>query len=144
MTKDETFKAGQKYTARVFLTTMNKTDTSFDKSFTATVNGKAANAGDTSGGKETLIWVDYTFTVSGGSGSYLVGDVNADGQVNGADAGLLSRYVAGWKDYDKKIKNMKAADINGDGNVNGADAGILARHTSGWKNYEKYFVTKVG
>lgn len=147
MAKDDTFKAGQKYTARVFLTTMDKTDTYFDKSFSATVNGKAANASDTSGGKETLIWVDYTFTLSGGSGSsYLVGDVNSDGAVNGADAGLLSRYAAGWKDYDKKIKNMKvkAADVNGDGNVNGADAGILSRHTSGWSNYAKYFVTKTG
>lgn len=73
---------------------------------------------------------------------YVIGDVNSDGQVNGADAGILSRYAAGWKDYDKKIKSMDAADVNKDGSVNGADAGILARHTSGWKNYEKYFVTK--
>ncbi|MEE0957872.1 MAG: dockerin type I domain-containing protein [Ruminococcus sp.] len=64
------------------------------------------------------------------------GDVNDDGQVNGADAGILSRYASGWKDYDAKIKNMQAADINGDGDVNGADAGILNRIVSGWKTYE--------
>lgn len=68
-----------------------------------------------------------------------VGDVNGDGKVNGADAGLLSRYTSGWKGYESKIKNMDAADINGDGKVNGADSGILARYTSGWKQYAKYF-----
>ena len=69
----------------------------------------------------------------------MVGDVNGDNVVNGADAGLLSRYTSGWKGYESKIKNMAAADINGDGNVNGADSGILARYTSGWKQYDKYF-----
>lgn len=68
-----------------------------------------------------------------------IGDVNNDGNVNGADAGVLSRFAAGWKGYEDKIKNIAAADINGDGNVNGADAGILARYTSGWKQYDKYF-----
>lgn len=71
--------------------------------------------------------------------SVLIGDVNGDGIVNGADAGLLNRYTSGWKGYGEKIKNMDAADINGDGVVNGADAGILARYTSGWKQYDKYF-----
>ena len=69
----------------------------------------------------------------------IIGDINNDGVVNGADAGLLSRYTSGWKGYESKIKNMAAADINGDGNVNGADSGILARYTSGWKQYDKYF-----
>ena len=30
-----------------------------------------------------------------------LGDVNGDGVVNGADAGILARYVSGWKQYDK-------------------------------------------
>lgn len=68
----------------------------------------------------------------------LIGDVNNDGTVNGADAGLLSRYASGWKDYASKIKNWEAADVNRDGSVNGADAGILARYASGWTNYAKY------
>lgn len=68
----------------------------------------------------------------------LIGDVNNDGTVNGADAGLLSRYASGWKDYGSKIKNWEAADVNRDGSVNGADAGILSRYASGWTNYAKY------
>ena len=70
---------------------------------------------------------------------YLIGDINSDGKVNGADAGILSRYVAGWSGYADKIKNMVAADINKDGKVNGADAGMLSRYTSGWTKYASYF-----
>ena len=69
----------------------------------------------------------------------LVGDVNGDGKVNGADSGLLNRYTSGWEGYEAKIKNTDAADINGDGKVNGADSGILSRYTSGWDSVKNYF-----
>lgn len=69
----------------------------------------------------------------------VIGDVNGDGQVNGADAGLLSRCASGWAGYADKIKNPDAADINRDGSVNGADAGILSRYVSGWNKYADYF-----
>ncbi|MSR19065.1 MAG: hypothetical protein EXS00_07875 [Phycisphaerales bacterium] len=46
-------------------------------------------------------------------------DINADGQVNGLDLGIL---VAGWG-------NAGAADINNDGVVNGTDLGMLL---GGW------------
>ena len=71
----------------------------------------------------------------------LIGDVNDDGKVNGADAGLLNRYTSGWEGYAEKIKNMDAADINRDGKVNGADSGLLNRYTSGWETVKKYFTT---
>ena len=67
------------------------------------------------------------------------GDINGDGKVNGADAGILNRYTSGWDGYADKIKDMSAADINGDGKVNGADSGLLNRYTSGWDGYDKYF-----
>lgn len=70
-----------------------------------------------------------------------VGDLNHDGIVNGADSGIISRYVANWSGYDKKIINMDAADLNRDGNVNGADAGILCRYTAGWQGYDKYIIS---
>ena len=73
------------------------------------------------------------------SQAVIIGDLNGDGKVNGADAGILSRYTSGWKGYADKIKNMNAADINGDGKVNGADAGLLSRYTSGWESVKKYF-----
>ena len=69
----------------------------------------------------------------------LIGDVNDDGKVNGADSGLLNRYTSGWEGYAEKIKNMDAADINRDGKVNGADSGLLNRYTSGWDTVKKYF-----
>ena len=74
------------------------------------------------------------------TGEFYVGDVNADGKVNGSDAGILNRYTSGWESYKNKVKNMDAADINRDGKVNGMDAAFLARHTSGWSGYEKYFI----
>lgn len=93
---------------------------------------------------EQTVTVSYegkiaTFNVTVEDKKVLIGDVNNDGQVNGADAGVLSRYAAGWKGYADKIKNLKVADVNNDGSVNGADAGILARYTSGWKQYAKFF-----
>ena len=48
------------------------------------------------------------------------GDLNDDGEVNGADLGIL---LAAWGDCPKK--GACPADLNGDGEVNGADLGIL-------------------
>ena len=139
VTKDETFKAGQKYTARVFLWTGDKgDDVYFDKSFTAKVNGKAAKVSDLSSGKESICWVDYTFTVGESSGGYWIGDVNDDGSVKNRDALILDRYIAGWKDYDKQIKNWDAADLNRDGQIKNRDALMLDRYIAGWKDYQKY------
>ena len=83
--------------------------------------------------------VENGFAFKTDDDSFTIGDVNADGKVNGSDAGLLSRYTSGWDGYESKIKSMDAADINRDGKVNGQDAAILARHTSGWDGYERYF-----
>ncbi len=83
-------------------------------------------------GRTDLDWNENDSTIK-------TGDVNRDGIVNGADAGILSRYASSWQGYEDKIINMTAADINNDGKVNGADAGILARYSSGWKQYEPYF-----
>ena len=139
MTKDETFKAGNTYTARIFLDTFNYADTYFGKQFTATVNGNAAVTSDTSGGKETLAWVDYTFTLAG---STLVGDVNEDGEVTNRDAMILDRYIAGWTGYEKNIKNMDAADMDRKGTVDNRDAMILDRVVAGWPGYyDKYCIT---
>lgn len=69
----------------------------------------------------------------------IAGDISNDGTVNGANAGVLSRYASGWAGYADKINNWAAADINNDGLVNGADAGILSRHVSGWTQYARFF-----
>lgn len=68
----------------------------------------------------------------------IIGDINGDGTVNGADSGILTRYISGWMNYENKILNMNVADINGDKRVNGADSGLLARFVAGWKGYDKY------
>ncbi len=52
----------------------------------------------------------------------LVGDINGDGMVNGADLGLL---LSAWGSSDP------AADLSGDGLVNGADLGLLLGNWTG-------------
>lgn len=77
---------------------------------------------------------------SPGAVTFLCGDINSDGKVNGADAGILSRYASGQKGMEQRIKNWDAADLNRDGKVNGADAGILSRYASGWARYASYII----
>jgi len=52
----------------------------------------------------------------------IVGDLNGDGAVNGADLGLL---IAVWGTNDA------AADLNADGLVNGGDLGLLVAAWTG-------------
>lgn len=53
----------------------------------------------------------------------VLGDVNGDGQVNSADAGVLISYCLNEASLGDAA--LAAADVNGDGSVNSADAGIL-------------------
>ena len=74
--------------------------------------------------------------------SYIVGDVNLSGEVDNRDAMILDRYIAGWADYDRYIKNMDAADMDRKGTVDNRDAMILDRVVAGWPGYyEKYCIT---
>jgi hypothetical protein len=53
----------------------------------------------------------------GGGGGDCPGDFNADGEVNGADFGIL---LASWGPCPECV-----TDINGDGVINGADVGLM-------------------
>ena len=70
---------------------------------------------------------------------HVVGDINADGEINATDRMILARYLAGWEGYEEKIKSMEAADIDGDGEVTAKDRMILARKLAGWEGYDQYF-----
>ncbi len=67
---------------------------------------------------------------------YILGDVNADGEVTNKDRLLLSRYLAKWSGYDISMLNFAAADINGDGEITNKDRLLLARHLAKWSGYE--------
>ena len=64
-------------------------------------------------------------------GSDKPGDVNGDGEVDNADAILLRRYVAKWKNISI---HTDAADVNKDSDVDNADVILLRRFVAGWKN----------
>ncbi|HPS56267.1 MAG TPA: dockerin type I domain-containing protein, partial [Sedimentisphaerales bacterium] len=57
----------------------------------------------------------------------LFGDLNGDGNVDTADAGLIVDYENFLVEWDpaQDAAYLKAADLNGDGNVDTADAGLI-------------------
>ena len=57
------------------------------------------------------------------------GDTNGDGEVNIADALMISRYDAGLTTLDESM--LDVSDVNGDGDVNIADALMIARLDAG-------------
>lgn len=61
--------------------------------------------------------------------SSLLGDVNGDGEIDAADAGLISRYDAGFVTLTSE--QLKAGDVNKDGVVDAADAGLISRYDAG-------------
>ena len=58
-----------------------------------------------------------------------IGDVNSDGKVDSADAGLVLRYDAGM--VVLSTEQLSVADINGDNKVDSADAGLILRYDAG-------------
>lgn len=59
----------------------------------------------------------------------LYGDVNADGEVNMDDAGLLIRYCSGLLELTEDQQAI--ADVNGDGTIDISDAGMLVQYCNG-------------
>ncbi len=62
------------------------------------------------------------------------GDVNAEGEVDCADAVYLAGFAADWSEY----ANINTADSNVDnnGDVNIIYSVILARHIAAWSGYQ--------
>lgn len=58
------------------------------------------------------------------------GDINGDGAVDAADAGLISRCDAGF--ITLTDEQLLAGDVNGDGEVDAADAGLISRYDAGF------------
>ena len=85
-----------------------------------TAGGAVDNDGFKSAGGETGPAL-FKLTVEPYEGK--LGDVNGDTQITGADATLISQYIA------KLTQNVNesVADVNGDGNVTGADATLISQ-----------------
>ncbi len=67
----------------------------------------------------------YAIVTDGG----IEGDTNNDGEVNIADALMISRYDAGLADLDES--QLAVSDVNSDGEVNIADALMISRFDAG-------------
>lgn len=57
------------------------------------------------------------------------GDVNSDGTVNSADAVLIKRHFAGYKDLGN---NEDACDVNLDGMVTSSDTVLVLKKLAGY------------
>lgn len=62
-------------------------------------------------------------------GSYELGDINGDGNVNNKDVVYLARYLVNRESMSTKQKSV--ADVNGDGSINNKDVSMLARYLVG-------------
>ena len=135
MTLSDTFEAGKTYYVRLKFRGNDGYKVDYESTLTL-VNGERVTGGLYSYGNNS-IGRAVAFKVAEAA-SYWIGDVNADGAVKNRDALILDRYIAGWKDYDKQIKNWDAADMNRDGQIKNRDALMLDRYIAGWKDYQKY------
>ena len=64
----------------------------------------------------------------------MLGDLDGNGVVNGADSIRLMRAAAKWPEYADILSNPNA-DVNADGVINGADSIVLMRHAAKWPEY---------
>lgn len=59
----------------------------------------------------------------------MLGDIDGNGTITLADAGLLAKYCNGLVDLTET--QLAAADLNGDGSVSMMDTGLLAKYCNG-------------
>ena len=74
-----------------------------------------------------LLAVIYLSTSSMQAGSFLLGDVDGDGNVSAADARLLLRVAAGLVPVPADQNVFRSADMNFDGIIDAADARYILR-----------------
>lgn len=70
------------------------------------------------------------------TGDVMKGDVDGNGKVTARDCLILTRYLAGWSEYQDQIaigeNSGLAADIDGNGKITAKDCLILTRYLAGW------------
>ena len=70
-------------------------------------------------------------TTSDENENFMLGDVNADKEINVTDIAMVSAHIKGIKAlYENAVK---AADVNGDSEVNVTDIAMIAAHIKGIK-----------
>lgn len=72
-------------------------------------------------------------TAQGEEPTYIVGDVDGNGEISSKDLTTLRRYLADW---DVEVNVEAALDINKDGEVNSKDVTYLARHLADWDGFQ--------
>jgi len=73
----------------------------------------------------------------GDSDAYLVGDANANGEIEIIDVTVISRYIAG---FSVSVIDLDAADSDTDGSLSIIDATIIQRYLAEIDAYATYYV----
>lgn len=66
--------------------------------------------------------------------TYKIGDINDDGYIDVDDVLYISRYIAGWTEYQEI--NRYAADVDKNGYVDIDDVLYISRYIAGWIEYQ--------
>lgn len=148
--KDTSGNVSSTYSITFYKTTLNANGGSVSPSYIITKSGNSVTLPTPSNDEADFVgWATSlssqtgvnTITVSSNKTYYaiweqipdiIIGDVNGDGIVDAADAGLISRYDAGF--IILTSEQLQAGDVNKDGLVDAGDAGIISRYDAGLIN----------
>ena len=132
----DTFEAGKSYTLEIHLVCRKDGSsmlTEFVTPVNATLNGMMVDPSDVQASfDKVIIRFDYT-TDAGGSGGFLLGDVDGDNEVSILDATVIQRTLAS---LPVAFYNEEAADADGDGEVSILDATNIQRWLAGLSSNE--------
>ena len=123
----DAFENGHAYKVVIDLTLDAGAGLFFSADCTARLNGKAVSETDILPGGQFRIVQSFSPL------PVLRGDVDGDGRITPRDRLILTRWLAGWAEYDGII-DREAADVNEDGSVTAADRMILARYLAGYSS----------
>ena len=85
------------------------------------------------GQKESMRNYDKLLKARADYAAFNCADLNGDNLVDGKDATVLTRYLAGWQ---LSFADGFTGDLNRDERVDVLDLVVLRRHLAGWKGYE--------
>ncbi|MEN2775716.1 dockerin type I repeat-containing protein [Acetivibrio clariflavus] len=63
--------------------------------------------------------------------SFIVGDIDGNGEINSIDYGLLKKYLLGLIDSFDYEYGLEAADVNRDGEINSIDLALYKKYLLG-------------
>ncbi|HOQ00052.1 MAG TPA: glycoside hydrolase family 11 protein [Acetivibrio clariflavus] len=74
---------------------------------------------------------NISFSIKTPDESFIVGDIDGNGEISSIDYGLLKKYLLGFIDSFDYEYGLEAADVNGDGEINSLDLALYKKYLLG-------------